>query len=299
MPMALAIEPTTSCNLRCPECPSGLRKFTRATGMLAFPLFKKLVDENNKNLLRLTFYFQGEPFLNPEFLSMAAYSVKQGVYTGTSTNAHYLNEETAQKTIESGIHELVISLDGAEQSTYEKYRIGGEFEKVKSGVANVLKARKRGNSHYPKVILQCIVFKHNEHELETMKLLAKSWNVDELQLKTAQIYNPEENNDRIPLNEKFSRYRLNKDGKWQIKNKLLNQCWRMWSSCVITWNGKMVPCCFDKDAKYTMGDVNQQTLKHVWKSQTYNNFRQNILKSRSSIDICSNCTEGTKVFERE
>ena len=33
-PVALSFEPTTSCNLRCPECPSGLRSFTRPTGML-------------------------------------------------------------------------------------------------------------------------------------------------------------------------------------------------------------------------------------------------------------------------
>lgn len=70
----------------------------------------------------------------------------------------------------------------------------------------------------------------------------------------------------------------------------------MWRGSVITWDGLVVPCCFDKDATHRFGDVSTQHFKEVWKGERYNSFRQAILKSRKEIDICTNCTEGTKVW---
>ena len=89
-PVSISFEPTTSCNLRCPECPSGLRAFTRPTGMLDQNFFKTTIDEIHKELLYLIFYFQGEPYLNPDFLEMVKYASSKGIYTATSTNAHYM-----------------------------------------------------------------------------------------------------------------------------------------------------------------------------------------------------------------
>ena len=70
----------------------------------------------------------------------------------------------------------------------------------------------------------------------------------------------------------------------------------MWRGSVITWDGLVVPCCFDKDATHQFGDVSTQTFNEVWQSDKYNSFRNAILKSRKEIDICTNCTEGTKVW---
>lgn len=107
-PVSISFEPTTSCNLRCPECPSGLRAFTRPTGMLQQDFFRKTIDEISKDLLYLIFYFQGEPYLNPGFLDMVKYAGDKGLYTATSTNAHYLTEANAKKTVESGLDRLKI-----------------------------------------------------------------------------------------------------------------------------------------------------------------------------------------------
>src|SRR5450631_3283506 len=101
-PVSISFEPTTSCNLRCPECPSGLRAFTRPTGMLEQSFFRQTVDEVYKDILYLIFYFQGEPFLNKNFLDMVQYASAKGIYTATSTNAHYLNDDVAKRTVESG-----------------------------------------------------------------------------------------------------------------------------------------------------------------------------------------------------
>jgi radical SAM protein with 4Fe4S-binding SPASM domain len=100
----------------------------------------------------------------------------------------------------------------------------------------------------------------------------------------------------MPNNERYSRYRQKADGTFEIKNKLLNQCWKMWHSCVITWDGKVVPCCFDKDAHFVLGDLTRNSFDEIWNSTEYNEFRTSILRSRSEIEICKNCTEGTKVW---
>ncbi|RYZ44395.1 MAG: radical SAM protein, partial [Chitinophagaceae bacterium] len=105
-PVSISFEPTTSCNLRCPECPSGLRAFTRPTGMLQKDFFRETIDQLHKELLYLVFYFQGEPYLNPAFLDMVQYASSKKIYTATSTNAHYLTDAAAKKTVESGLDRL-------------------------------------------------------------------------------------------------------------------------------------------------------------------------------------------------
>jgi radical SAM protein with 4Fe4S-binding SPASM domain len=295
-PISISCEPTTSCNLRCPECPSGLRSFTRPTGMLQTNLFKKTIDEMADRLLYLIFYFQGEPYLNPSFLELVAYAVKKNIYTATSTNAHYLNDENAKKTIESGLDRLIISIDGTSQETYQQYRVGGNLEKVIEGTKNVLKWKKALNSSTPHVIFQFLVVKPNEHQIEDVKILAKELGVDEVAFKTAQIYDFENGNSLIPTIDKYARYEEKSDGKFQIKNKLIDHCWKMWHSCVITWDGIVVPCCFDKDAEYRLGNLQKETFAQLWKGKAYDDFRTTLMASRGNIEMCKNCTEGTEVF---
>lgn len=295
MPLSMEIEPTTSCNLRCPQCPSGLREFTRDTGMLDLNLYKKIIDELHPELVWLILYFQGEPFLNKSFLEFVKYAASKNLYTATSSNAHYFTDEMAKATVESGLDRLIISIDGTNQETYSKYRKGGQLNKVIEGTENLLKWKKELGIQTPHIIWQFIAFKHNEHQIPEIKKLAKEIGVDELGIKTAQIYDYQTSNEFIPENEDLSRYSKTESG-YQIKNKLLNQCWRMWRGSVITWDGLVVPCCFDKDATHRFGNITKQSFKSVWSGEQYNNFRKAILKSRKEIDICTNCTEGTKVW---
>lgn len=296
LPISISIEPTTSCNLRCPECPSGLRSFTRPRGMLSSDLYQKLIDELAPSLTYLTFYFQGEPYLHPQLLEMVSYASRRKIYTATSTNAHYLNDEMAKKTVESGLDRLIISLDGADQETYESYRVGGELSKVLEGTRNIVRWKRELKSSTPHVIFQFLVVRPNESQIEQVYKLADEMGVDEVALKTAQIYDYKNGSDLIPQQEKYSRYRRQADGTYEIKNKLLNHCWKMWHSCVVTWDGKVVPCCFDKDAHFVLGDLNQNSFGEIWRSDKYNDFRKSLLRSRSEIEICKNCTEGTKVW---
>jgi len=295
-PLSFAIEPTTACNLRCPECPSGLRSFTRPTGNLKSGAFRSLIDQMKNYSSYLTFYFQGEPYLNPDFLEMVSSASSCGLITSTSTNAHFLDNENAKKTVESGLDRLIISIDGTDQKTYESYRKEGDLEKVIEGTKNIIKWKKQLNTSSPQVVFQFLVVKPNEHQIEEVRKLGKELGVDKISLKSAQIYNFKNGSELIPDNVKYSRYKKNKDGTWSIKNKLFNQCWRMWSSCVVTWDGDLVPCCFDKDAQHKMGNIFENPFKEIWTSDQLNSFRNSVLKGRDQIEICKNCSEGTKVW---
>lgn len=296
VPFNVSIEPTTTCNLSCPECPSGLKNFTRPTGNLDYNFYKKTVDEIGDKLIYLYFYFQGEPYLHPKFLELVKYASQKKIYTVTSTNAHFLTERKAKETVESGLDRILISIDGTTQETYEQYRIGGSLEKVIEGTKNLVLAKKELNSTTPHIVFQFLVVKPNQHQIEEVKKLAKELGVDEVKLKTTQVYEFENGNELIPTIDKYSRYKKQTDGKYKIKNELLNHCWKLWHSTVITWDGKIVPCCFDKDAQHQLGDLNTKTFAEIWQSDLYKSFRSRILKSRKEIDICTNCSEGTKVW---
>ncbi|HMQ46219.1 MAG TPA: radical SAM/SPASM domain-containing protein [Saprospiraceae bacterium] len=296
LPITLSIEPTTACNLRCPECPSGLRAFSRPTGNLKGDFFRRILDELQGRLLYLIFYFQGEPYINPQFLDMVKHAHDKGIYTITSTNGHFLNRENARKTIESGLDRLIISVDGTTQEVYEQYRIGGKLETVLQGARNIIAMKKELRSNTPHVIFQFLVVRPNEHQISAVQALAKEIGIDEVKLKTAQVYDYAQGNHLIPQDERYSRYARQADGSYQIKNNLLNHCWKLWHSCVITWDGVVVPCCFDKDADYRMGDLKTTTFREIWRGNVYGNFRSQLLKGRNQIDICTNCTEGCKVW---
>ena len=296
LPFALSIEPTTSCNLGCPECPSGLKQFTRKTGNLSISLNKKIIDELAGKLTYINYYFQGEPYINKNFFDFVKYANSKKIFCSTSTNGHFLNDENCKKTIQSGLKRLIISIDGNSQETYQVYRKNGKYKRVIDGTKNILKWKKELNSQYPHVIFQFLVVKTNEHLIEEMKSLASELGVNELRLKTAQFYNYENGNELIPDNEKYSRYTKTKSGKYILKNKFSNHCWRMWSSAVVTSKGGIVPCCFDKDAANTLGNLENEKFKKVWLSKKYNDFRKQIFSDRKQIEICQNCSEGSKVW---
>ena len=296
LPFTISFEPTTACNLRCPECPSGLRSFSRPTGNLREDFFRQTIDALHRDLTCLIFYFQGEPYINPNFLDMVQYAHGKGLYTITSTNGHFLNSENARKTVESGLDRLIISVDGTTQETYQAYRKAGKLEAVLQGARNVVHWKKQLKSSTPHLIFQFLVVRPNEHQIPDIYQLAKEIGIDEVKLKTAQVYDYEHGNPLIPTMDRYARYARRADGSYRIKNKLLNHCWKLWHSCVLTWDGVVVPCCFDKDAQHPLGDLKQSSFQEIWQGKSYQQFRRLLLDGRKNIDICTNCTEGCKVW---
>ncbi|MFM7661157.1 MAG: radical SAM/SPASM domain-containing protein [Bacteroidota bacterium] len=295
-PFSLSIEPTTACNLGCPECPSGLKQFTRPTGKLDLELHKMMLQQVKSHVFYINYYFQGEPFLHPQFLELIKEAKKAKIYTATSTNAHFITKEKATEIVKSGLDRLIISIDGLTQETYEQYRVHGHLEKVIKGSKFLVEAKKELKSRTPHLIFQFLAVKPNEHEIPAVFSLANELEIDEVRIKTAQFYEYEDGNPLMPTNEKYSRYKRTSSGQYKLKGDPGNHCWRMWSGSVLTWDGKVVPCCFDKDAQHSMGTLKDKSFREIWLSSSYQNFRQAILSNRKEIDICSNCSEGTKVW---
>ncbi|MES2800282.1 MAG: radical SAM/SPASM domain-containing protein [Bacteroidota bacterium] len=292
----VSIEPTTACNLACPECPSGLKQFTRPTGKLNLELNRTILEQISSHVFYINYYFQGEPFLNPNFLDLIRTAKKHKIYTSTSTNAHFIDEKKAEEIVQSGLDRLIISIDGLTQKTYENYRVNGTLTKVLEASKLLVAAKKKLNSNTPHLIFQFLAVKQNEHEIPFAFELGTAIGIDEVRIKTAQLYDYKHGNPLLPDNEKYARYKKSKDGTYVLKYKTGNRCWRMWSGSVLTWDGKVVPCCFDKDAQHIIGSVEDQSFKSIWKSETYKTFRGSVLTQRNQIDICKNCSEGAKVW---
>lgn len=295
-PFSISIEPTTACNLGCPECPSGLKSFTRPTGKIDIQLFKKVIDELSPTLAYLILYFQGEPYLHPQMNQLIAYAHAKNIYTATSSNAHFFTDEIAEQTVRSGLDRLIISIDGTTQEVYESYRKNGQLQKVLEGTERIGAWKKRLKKSTPHLIWQFLVVAPNEHQIDDVQELAKSYGVDKVAFKTAQIYDHQDGNPLIPENGKYSRYVKKEGGKYALKYQIQDECWKMWHSCVITWDGKVVPCCFDKDAEHALGSIAKTSFSEIWHSNAYNQFRETLFKSRSSIEMCKNCSEGSKVW---
>jgi len=292
-PAFLSIEPTNKCNLSCPECPTGQNTVNRKTGIIDIELFKKIIEELSSFLTHLTLYHQGEPLLHPQIFDLIKFAHEKNIFITTSTNAQFLDDKNSKSIVESGLDKLIISIDGIDQETYSKYRIGGDLNKVIDGTKNIMKWKKELRSSTPFLVFQFLVLRTNEHQINHIIRLGKNMGVDSIEIKTAQIYDYEFGNKLIPQNSGFSRYKKNIDNTYSIKNKLPNKCWRMWSSSVITFDGVVIPCCFDKYIQHKLGSITDNSYLKIWKSTKYKDFRKFLLTSRKDIKICTNCSEGT------
>ena len=290
-PSVASIEPINSCNLKCPECPVGNDLMTRSTGAIETSLCRKLIDELSPRLSYLMLYFMGEPLLHPQFISLIEYSTSKKIYTVTSTNGHFLNIQYAKEIVKSGLDRLIVSMDGIDQESYEKFRQHGDFNRVIEGIANVVQMKQKLRSRVPYIILQFIAMRHNEKQINEIKRTGKRLGADKIVVKSLQVKDFSRNAKLIPENKKFSRYKKGKDNKYIIKKKLQNHCRRLWETMVILNDGCIVPCCFDKDGEFVFGRYPENGIYDLWKGMQFNLFRQRILNSRKDIEMCCNCIE--------
>ncbi len=289
MPVSVGAELTNNCNLHCPECASGSGIMKRERGFMDIGLFKRTMMELSPYLYNTNLYFQGEPMLHPMFFLFLENSMN--THTTVSTNGHYLSEENSVKIVTSGLNKLIISLDGLDQETYSLYRKNGNVDKVLEGIRYISDAKKKLNSSL-KIEIQFLVNRFNEHQIPVVKNMVKGLKVN-LSLKSMQVLDKKNIGAWMPLKDKYKRYKL-ENTAYVIKNNLPDRCGRLWFNPVITWEGKVIPCCFDKDAEYIMGDLNQDSFREIWYGPKFRIFRKSILSGRHMIEICRNCTSGIR-----
>ena len=294
MPLSYSIEPTNHCNLKCPECPSGLGSLTRPLGLMKTEFFQKLVDEISVKGFYLQLFFQGEPYINKNLPRMIRYAQEKHMYVSVSTNGHFINKDNADEILEAAPDKIIYSIDGLDEESYQNYRVGGTFAQADDGLKALTQRKKYLGLKKPFVELQFIVMKQNEHLLDKVLEYGRESGVDKVVFKTMQVSSYRNALNFLPVNEKYRRYEVESD-TFKVKGKLKNKCFALWRTSVITWDGRVVPCCFDKDAAFELGMLNGHGFSSVWNSDKYTAFRQNILANRQGMDMCSNCTEGMRM----
>jgi radical SAM protein with 4Fe4S-binding SPASM domain len=267
----------------------------RPLGMMNLDRFRSIVDSIHKDVFYLQLFFQGEPFINNQLVDMIAYARSKRIFVSISTNAHFLRREIVDALLRVKLDRLIVSIDGLTQEVYEEYRVGGSLRKVHEALAHVDQARQAaGGSATTELTLQLLVSRQNENQLPSLRTLARKHNAD-VALKTMQVYSIESAERFLPRDDRYSRYRI-EDGVLMPKSGLHNRCVRLWERSVITWDGVVVPCCFDKNAEYPLGNINENSFDEVWQSEKYDDFRNRVLTGRRDIPICRNCTEGLRIY---
>jgi len=287
----IMIEPTNFCNLRCLFCTQAIS--SRPKGMMTMEMFNKILPLLPSSIKEVQLHFAGEPLLNKDAPLMIQGLKKRGFRVTLSSNGT-LPFEYYEKAIRAGLDRLIVSFDGATAKSYETYRRGGNFQTVSENLKKMTAIEGRKTA----IIIQFIVMRHNESEIDLMKKLAQDLGVDELRFKSASLNIGcseilekdiiENAKNFLPQNAKYSRYVL-KDGKLINIDRPLSCPW-IWRT-VILWNGDVAICCVDLEGRVIVGNIlTEGSFEKIWRSDKYYKIKKMVLARQ--LEICQNCSIG-------
>ena len=278
----LMVEPTNRCNLRCPTCFSHLD--SREKRDMLFTDFRYIIDNSGISIRNMSLYNYGEPLLNPDIWRMVKYARDSGVHhVKIDTNGMLLDGANISSALSSGIDKISISLDGACQETYSKFRIGGSFAKVLSNIKELVRRRDAASSDM-EIELQFIIMRHNQHELDAIRMLSEEIGVDILRFKRVLVRRKEW--EYLLPDNKYSRY----DGVTPQ-----NTCNKPARQLVINSNGTVIPCCYivgDDVRKHALGNAFKESLSDILSGRKYMEFLEACSSDKSALDCCRDCEEG-------
>ena len=241
--------------------------------MMPLSVWHRVLNEVKQQASIIQFYFQGEPLLNKDLPQMIREAHEAGLYTIVSTNSQAMTPQLAEALVQSGLNRIIISMDGLTQESYGAYRIGGSLEKTKDALQYLRKSKIKNQKSKILIELQVLRLKSNEHEWRAFKQQYKLFGADRLVFKTAQLYDYQNGHPLMPTNPKYSRYSKG--------------CFRVWSGAVITTNGDVLPCCYDKSHAYAYGNIMEKPLRELFTNDKALAFRQAAF--RQTPQICQEC----------
>ena len=300
LPTFVSIEPANYCQLRCPECPVGQRSAKDATSKaqnMNWDTYERILSQVQTAAHTIQFYFQGEPLLNPLLPKMLSCAREKQLFTIVSTNAQALTHSMAEELVKSGLNRIIVSIDGFSEESYAAYRVGGSLHKALEGLRYLREAKYRYHSSIC-IELQVLRLRSNEHEWQWIRQNYRNMGATRLVFKTAQLYDYQHGHPLMPTNERYSRYKKGTDGTYHLQRSHISNlalllfhqspCYRLWSGCVITTAGEVLPCCYDKEHHHSLGNITTQPLSAIFHSSRAHVFRQQVL-SFNSPKICQNC----------
>lgn len=290
MPLFVSVEPASVCQLRCPECPVGLRdhEIMRSRdheSLMRREVWEKVLAEAAPYAHTIQFYFQGEPLLNRDLPRMVSEAHERGLYTIVSTNAQAMTAETAEALIRAGLSRIIISMDGLTNASYNAYRVGGRLQQCKDALHYLREAKERLKGH-TLIELQCLRLRTNEHEWGDFKKQYRALGADRLVFKTAQLYDYANGHPLMPSENRYCRYEQGADGLYRRKH-LGHGCLRVWSGVVVTTDGTVLPCCYDKAQAHAYGNIMNAPLSELFRNEKAVAFRQSALQEQPQI--CKEC----------
>lgn len=240
---------------------------------MELPLFRKIIDEGKDFLEFAVPYGVGEPLLNPEIFDMISYCRQAGIPSGISTNATVLTEEMSRKLIESGLDYIIFAFDGATKETFEKYRKGADFERVRDNIRTFLRVKKEMASKIF-CILQMVRLKDNRKEIPDLIRMWRVEGMDEIRIKKDEVHNdgsaiPGDNLERPPMR---------------------HPCYLLWRGPMyVHYDGTVFPCCYiyPEDA---IGNIKKNSLREIWNSDKMVRLREaHVRGDLSAYKACQNC----------
>jgi MoaA/NifB/PqqE/SkfB family radical SAM enzyme len=293
-PVKLVLEATNVCNLHCPGCFTGIGENGRIRSAIGMDFYRRILDELGDTLLEIEFYNWGEPLLCKSIYAMVKEASSKGIATRICTNFSVpFDENKAEALVKSGLSSLSVSLDGATQENYEKYRQGGDIELVLRNAKMVIDAKKRLGAATPHTIWSYHVFEHNVDEVEAARAMAAELGFDEQFFSKGLTYGAEWDDDR---------YRYFPGPYIPIR------CNFLWYYAVIHNDGGVAPCCgsfYHEDDLGRMstgpGQPGAQTFAEIWNNEAFRKVR-GLFAARledatpSCGGLCDECPQ-TKTFQ--
>jgi MoaA/NifB/PqqE/SkfB family radical SAM enzyme len=177
----------------------------------------------------------------------------------------------ATKTVASGLDWLLVSVDGATQETYEKYRRGGKLERVFENIRLLVDARREAGSKTPFIVVRMLINRYNESEIKQLRELSISLGVDAFTTSVLFIdtTDPQQRQEWLPTKEEFSYYDYSAE-----KLETVWHCADLWESMTINWDGGLAPCCMLHKKANDYENAFTRPLKEIWKGDAYVSSRR-------------------------
>jgi radical SAM protein with 4Fe4S-binding SPASM domain len=296
-PFMLQVEPTSLCNLECTLCPTGRRELNRPYRHMRLNEFRSIIDDMERYLLFLVLWDWGEPLMNPELPSMIRCASERGIKTVTSTNAHFLNDESyIEELLNSGLTTLIVAVDSVSSDNYEIYRKSGDLDCVLGGLSRAVSIKKRIGSK-TLINVRMVIMKQNEHEIAAIECMARDAGAD---VFTVKSLNPScgivaKDEELLPTNPQYRRYEYIPGTFERVRTEAI--CRRVWTMSNIFSNGDVVPCCYDFDSEMKVGNAFEKPFTQLWNSSAYSDLRKRIYNDMHSISKCNHCGVNFKLAE--
>ncbi len=300
LPYVLKIESTNICNFRCPVCYESRKAHdfegARGYGKMDNTIFNRLVDEIGKYVYRINLYGFGEPFIYEKTLEMVRYATDNNIAVGITTNFNTVDEGVMEGILHSGLEHLIISINGIDQDSYEKYQVGGDFEKVLNNIRTFQKIKKKMKKDFPYLDGQFLIMKHNAQMRDQAKALANELGMGmRYSCIGIDIKDHSQRERWLPEDESLGQYNFKTLTPKGIEN--LKTCSWLYRTAFINWDGGVSPCCnyYTGDKTGDFGNLNKQSFREIWNNPSYVEART-LLSKKGALgneygrnSVCARC----------